>query len=68
MNIFYQKAFPHSEQNLGAVPASGTKPHLAHFSSSGLAVPHSGQNLPVLLLPQVHFQLASSAGCSVCWF
>ena len=61
--LFDQNLVPHSGQNLGLWPSAGLKPQFTHFSSSGLAEPQLGQNLVVLVLPQVQFQLPSAAGC-----
>lgn len=64
------KGSPHSGQNFGGCSGSaGTQPHLSHLyflGAAGFDLPHSAQNLPVLVAPHSHVQLegAGAAGAS----
>ena len=55
---------PHSGQNFGGCAgSSGSQPHLSHRywgTPAGLGLPHSEQNFPLLIAPQLHTQPAST--------
>lgn len=61
---------PHSGQNLGGLLGSGaTQPHLSHLIMVGaaavLGLPQLAQNLPVLVVPQLHTQPAGACSAGL---